>query len=84
MLDYVVLRNNATLLFDYMLPYMKEGPVMEAVLNLIFVRDINPEAKAQREAAHKELQKLGFLEWMIEAIQLKGKKKWISIKVTTF
>jgi hypothetical protein len=27
---------------------------------------------------------LGFLEWMIEAIQLKGKKKWISIKVTTF
>ncbi|KAI8881124.1 hypothetical protein K501DRAFT_189620 [Backusella circina FSU 941] len=71
MLDFVILRNNATILFDYMLPYIKEGPVMEAVLNLVFVRDINPETKAQRETAHKELQKLGFLEWMIEAIQLK-------------
>jgi hypothetical protein len=72
MLQFVIMRNKATILFDSMLPYITQGPILDSLLNLIFVRDINQETKDQREECHHELQRLGFLEWMVDAIELKG------------
>lgn len=73
MLDVVILRDNASILFNYMLPYLTESSVMDAILSLIFVRDINPETKEQREACHAKLQEIGFLEWIVHCMQLKGR-----------
>lgn len=75
MLDFVIMRNNASIIFNYMLPYLTESSVMDSLLTLIFVRDINPETKEQREKSHETLYELGFLEWIISAMQMKGKKK---------
>jgi hypothetical protein len=72
MLDVVIIRNDASILFDSMLPYLRESSIMDAILGLIFVRDINPETKEEREKCHLKLQELGFLEWTIQAMQLKG------------
>ncbi|KAG0750435.1 hypothetical protein G6F62_001739 [Rhizopus arrhizus] len=70
MLEFVILSNDATILFDSMLPYLTESPVMDSILSLIFIRDINPETKGQREKCHDKLHQLKFLEWIIQAIQM--------------
>jgi nucleoside permease NupC len=75
MLDIVIIRNNASILFHYMLPYLTTSSIMDAILGLIFVRDINPETKMEREKCHIRLQELGFLEWIIHAMQIKGKRR---------
>lgn len=72
MLNVVIMRNNASILFNYMLPYLTESSIMDAILSLIFVRDINTETKEAREKCHVYLQELGFLEWIIESMQIKG------------
>ncbi|RCH79397.1 hypothetical protein CU098_001728 [Rhizopus stolonifer] len=77
MLDFVILRNNASIVFHYMLPYLTEGSVMDALLTLLFVRDINPETKEQREKSHERLYELGFLEWMVKAMQLKSHPDYV-------
>ncbi|GAA5797864.1 hypothetical protein HPULCUR_003260 [Helicostylum pulchrum] len=71
MLDVVIMRNNASILFNYLLPYLTESSIMDAILGLIFVRDINPETKEDREKCHTKLQELGFLEWIVDATKLK-------------
>jgi hypothetical protein len=79
MLDFVIIRDNGSILFNYMLPYLTESTVMDAIINLIFVRDINPETKEDREKSHEKLCDLGFLEWIIHSMQLTtGKKKPLS------
>lgn len=77
MLDVVILRDNASILFNYMLPYLTESSVMDAILSLVFVRDINPETKEQREACHAKLQEIGFLEWMVHCMQLKDHPEYV-------
>ncbi|KAF7731658.1 hypothetical protein EC973_008828 [Apophysomyces ossiformis] len=73
MLQLIIFQNNATLFFDYMLPYITEGPVMDSVLSLIFVRDINAETREKRELSHARLQELGFLERLLDAVQVKDR-----------
>lgn len=73
MLEFVILRDNAAILFHYMLPYITESPIMDSILGLIFVRDINPETRGQRERCHTRLQELQFLEWIFQAMQMTGK-----------
>ncbi|KAI8983435.1 hypothetical protein BDB01DRAFT_790752 [Pilobolus umbonatus] len=75
MLEFIVLRDNASILFDYMMPYLTESAIIDSILSLMFVRDINAETKVQREKCHKRLQELGFLEWVLNAIQLKDRPK---------
>ncbi|ORE21605.1 hypothetical protein BCV71DRAFT_241504 [Rhizopus microsporus] len=70
MLEFVILRDNAAILFHYMLPYITESPIMDSILGLIFVRDINPETRGQRERCHTRLQELQFLEWIFQAMQM--------------
>ncbi|KAI7888218.1 regulator of Vps4 activity in the MVB pathway-domain-containing protein [Mucor mucedo] len=71
MLNVVILRNKASILFNYMLPYLTESSITDAILSLIFVRDINTETKEAREKSHAYLQELGFLEWIIQSMQIK-------------
>lgn len=73
MLDHVIMNNDASILFDYMLPYLTESSIMDSILSLIFIRDINSETKVHREKSHEKLQELGFLEWIVKCINLKGK-----------
>lgn len=72
MLDFVISRDNASIVFNYMLPYLTESSVMDSILSLIFVRDINPETKQEREKSHEKLYQLGFLEWIVGKMQIKG------------
>lgn len=72
MLDFVISRDNASIVFNYMLPYLTESAVMDSILSLIFVRDINPETKQEREKSHERLYQLGFLEWIVSKMQMKG------------
>lgn len=72
-LDYIILQDErATLFFDYLLPYITEGAVMDTIISLLFVRDINPEAKKKREQSHSKLCELGILQWLVKSIQLKS------------
>ncbi|KAI7907651.1 uncharacterized protein BX663DRAFT_491572 [Cokeromyces recurvatus] len=71
MLGYIIMDREASILFNYMLPYLTESPVMESLLSLIFVRDINPETREAREKSYERLYELGFLEFIINAMQLK-------------
>lgn len=77
MLNVVIMRNKASVLFNYMMPYLTESCIMDAILSLIFVRDINTETKEAREKSHAHLQELGFLEWIIQAIQMKGHSEFV-------
>ena len=72
MLDFVISRDNASIVFNYMLPYLTESSVMDSILSLIFVRDINPETRQEREKSHEKLYQLGFLEWIVSKMQMKG------------
>ncbi|KAG0177436.1 hypothetical protein DFQ28_005927 [Apophysomyces sp. BC1034] len=76
MLQLIILQDNATRFFDYMLPYITEGPVMDSVLSLIFVRDINAETREKRELSHGRLQELKFLERLLEAVQVKDRPRF--------
>ncbi|KAI8372101.1 hypothetical protein BD560DRAFT_102405 [Blakeslea trispora] len=69
MLDVVVLRNHAGILFHNMLPYLTQPPIMESLLHLIFVRDVNTETKEQRLACYEQLYSLGLLEWLVKVMQ---------------
>lgn len=72
MLEFVIIRDDASVIFNYMLPYLTESSVMDSILSLIFVRDINPETKQDREKSHEKLYQLGFLEWIVSKMQMKG------------
>ncbi|KAI9282780.1 regulator of Vps4 activity in the MVB pathway-domain-containing protein [Sporodiniella umbellata] len=76
MLEYVILRNDATILYDYMLPYITESSVVDSILGLIFIRDINIETRGQRERCHNKLQETKFLDRVLEAIQLTEHTKY--------
>jgi hypothetical protein len=67
------MNNNASILFDSMLPYLRESSIMDSILSLIFIRDINSETKVHREKSHEKLQELGFLEWIVRCMDIKGK-----------
>ncbi|CAO3612715.1 unnamed protein product [Cunninghamella echinulata] len=72
-LDFIILQDDrATLFFDYLLPYITEGAVMDTIVSLLFVRDINSEAKKKREQSHSKLCELGILQWLVKSIQLKS------------
>ncbi|KAI7860645.1 hypothetical protein BDC45DRAFT_562851 [Circinella umbellata] len=69
MLDYIILDNDASMLFDYMLPYLNQGPVSDALLSLLFFHDTDKEAQEKRIKCYKKLRELGFLEWFMDVIQ---------------
>jgi hypothetical protein len=66
-----------------MLPYLTESSVMDSILSLIFVRDINPETKQDREKSHEKLYQLGFLEWIVSKMQMKGLLNFFIIHIWT-
>ncbi|KAI9257300.1 hypothetical protein BDA99DRAFT_561790 [Phascolomyces articulosus] len=69
MLDFIILGNNASRLFDYMLPYLNQGPVADALLSLLFFRDTDKETQQKRIKCYKRLCELGFLEWFLDVIE---------------
>lgn len=72
-LDHIFFQDDkATLFFDYLLPYITDGAVMDSVISLLFVRDINPETKTKREQCHSKLSELGIFQWLVKSIQLKN------------
>ncbi|CEP06908.1 hypothetical protein [Parasitella parasitica] len=77
MLEFVIMRNDASILFNYMLPYLTESSVMDSILSLIFVRDINPETKLEREKSHEKMYHLGFLEWIVSKMQTKEHPEYV-------
>ncbi|KAG1101019.1 hypothetical protein G6F42_017570 [Rhizopus arrhizus] len=50
---------------------------MDSILSLIFVRDINPETKQDREKSHERLYQLGFLEWIVSKMQMKEHPEYV-------
>ncbi|CAO3680826.1 unnamed protein product [Rhizopus stolonifer] len=77
MLDYVISANNASILFDFMLPYLTESAVTDSILGLIFVHDINPETKEKREKCHDRLHELKLLEWIFQVIQMPDSPNYV-------
>ncbi|CAO3623123.1 unnamed protein product [Cunninghamella blakesleeana] len=72
-LDYIFLQDEkATLFYDYLLPYITDGAVMDSIISLLFVRDINPETKSKREQCHTKLSELCIIQWLVKSIQLKN------------
>ncbi|KAI9272484.1 hypothetical protein BY458DRAFT_474320 [Sporodiniella umbellata] len=70
MLEYVIMANDASILFNFMLPYLKESAVMDSILGLIFVHDINLTTKEKREQCQERLHELKLLEWIFEVMQM--------------
>ncbi|KAI9022753.1 hypothetical protein CLU79DRAFT_835119 [Phycomyces nitens] len=71
MLDFVIIKKQSSRFFDLLLPYITQGPVVDSILSLLFVRDIDSETEKKRGKAHQKLQEMGFLEWLLDAIQVK-------------
>ncbi|KAI7868965.1 hypothetical protein BDF14DRAFT_1789889 [Spinellus fusiger] len=71
MLDYIVWQNNSTRVFDSIMPFIAHTPVADALLGLLFVRDVNSETEKKRQKAFAQLKTLEWVEWLIEAIHRK-------------
>lgn len=74
MLDRVIMRNNATYLFDYLLPNATEAAISESILCLLTAPSTkNDVALAKRRAAFERLDELDFIKSLLEAFHLRGK-----------
>lgn len=65
------MKDSASLLMDYMMPYVGHGQVLDAVLALLFPRDAEPETRQKREECHARLAELGFIKWFLTAFDIK-------------
>jgi hypothetical protein len=78
MLELTIMKDNASRLFDLMLPYLTHNGVVDVILRLLF-RTALPSDSSQRDVdskrveCHITLQKLGFLEWLTKAMQMEGR-----------
>ena len=73
MLDFIILQDNASRLFDYILPYLNYGAVADALFSLMFFRDADKETREKRVKCYQRLSELNFLEWFLDVIQCAGK-----------
>ncbi|KAI8370405.1 uncharacterized protein BYT42DRAFT_582274 [Radiomyces spectabilis] len=70
MLEFVIFKNDAIRFFDYMLPYVTQTTIVDAMLSLLFIRSNNSETRKKREASHQRLQQIGFMGRLLDALKL--------------
>ncbi|ORY96243.1 hypothetical protein BCR43DRAFT_491331 [Syncephalastrum racemosum] len=79
MLERVIMRNNATYLFDYLLPNANEGAITESILVLLTAPSTKDVvALAKRRAAFERLDELDFIKILLEAFHLRGFSAYVS------
>src|SRR4051812_24396009 len=72
LIDFVVCQDNATRLVDYMLPYLRESPVMSSMLSVLFWPMVHPDIKVKRSEAFARLAEGGWIERIVGFLEFKG------------